>query len=358
MLSTQLILQGHVLDVIGDIPDEFFDCIITSPPYWGLRDYGLEPQIWDAVGGCEHEWGNELLTGEGYSSGSRKRWQHKQNRGDNPENWQKETSQGQFCSLCGAWRGSLGLEPTFQLYIQHLMRIMAECKRVLKKTGCCFVNMGDSYGGWQGKHHSWNDNKQTVEERGVAQHSKSHMPAKSLCQIPSRFSIAMTDAGWILRNEIIWYKRNCMPSSAKDRFTVNFEKVFFFVKNKKYWFKQQREGNNHYKTIAKVGQKRFGGNTAPGSATIRADRVIETVGRNKRCVWDVTTKPFKEAHFAVFPPELIEPMLSAGCPIDGWVLDPFAGAGTVGVVAKAQDKNFIGVELNPDYCEMADKRIG
>ncbi len=374
-MATQMILQGHVLDELGNIPDEFFNCVITSPPYWGLRDYGLEPMIWDAVDGCEHEWDTQDRIVESFS-GKGAGWLIGHEKGEkdakqisrkeHPEYWEKKNIGSSFCSLCGAWRGSLGLEPTFQLYIQHLMQIFKEVWRVLRKDGTCWVNIGDTYAGSGGcgsreyhkSGHTQFGKPYTRDEQYQAPKPiQDNVQSKSLCQIPSRFSIAMTDAGWILRNEIIWYKRNCMPSSAKDRFTVDFEKVFFFTKDKKYWFEQQREGNDTYKTVAKVGQKRFGGNTAPGQPTIREDRIIETVGRNKRCVWDITTQPFKGAHFAVFPNKLVEPMLSAGCPVDGWVLDPFAGSGTVGVVAKEQDKNFIGIELNPDYCKMADRRI-
>lgn len=320
-----MVLEGDALEVLRGLPCEFFDCMITSPPYWGLRDYGLEPLVWDGVEGCEHEWGDEHIHKTDLQAG-------------NPEfqrQWREQAS-GQsssaFCSLCGAWRGSLGLEPTFQLYISHLMQIFDEVKRVLKPGGTCWVVMGDSYAGsGKGIGTDRTKCKESYTDDNIAKTDwcKCKVQAKSLCQIPSRFAIAMTDAGWILRNEIIWWKRNCMPTSVKDRFTVDFEKVFFFVKQKKYWFEQQME------------------------PTITRDNGC----KNMRCVWDIPTKPFKDAHFAVFPLKLVEPMLSAGCPVDGWVLDPFAGAATVGVVAKAQDKNFIGIELNPEYIEMAERRI-
>ena len=300
-MTDQLMLQGSALEVLQGFDDEFFDCIITSPPYWGLRDYGVD--------------------------------------------------------------GQLGLEKTFQEYVEKLVAIFTECKRVLKPSGTCWVNLGDTYGGSgnaSGHTETTKNLGYTTSDMGASHGNQKSTRGmeKCLLQIPSRFAIAMSDAGWILRNEIIWYKRNAMPSSAKDRFTVDFEKLFFFTKNKKYWFEQQREGDNYYKTVAKVGTKRFGGSTSPGADTIREDRVIETTGRNKRTVWDIPTKPFKGAHFAVFPTTLVEPMLSAGCPFDGWVCDPFAGSGTAGVVCKEQDKNFIGIELNQEYCDMADKRIG
>ena len=173
----------------------------------------------------------------------------------------------------------------------------------------------------------------------------------------------MTNRGWILRNELIWFKSNCMPSSVKDRFTVDFEKIFFFVKNKKYWFEQQFESLsmaslkdfNARKTFRNKGSNNVYG--CPGEGRDRREFYNLELGRNKRCVWTINTKPFKEAHFAVFPPDLIETPIKAGCPKGGIVLDPFFGAGTTGVVAKQQGKNYIGIELNPDYIKIAEKRI-
>ncbi len=357
-----MIIEGYAQEVLPLLPSESVNCVITSPPYWGLRDYGLEPVVWDGDSECEHEWVDHVRKPQGGRGSKCANVGANKNDVANLRDHDTITS---FCSICGAWRGSLGLEPSFELYIEHLIQIFNEIKRVLRKDGTCWVNLGDSYSGsgkagknpdYQAKHTEFGK-PSTHKSRFGMPTTNCSMPAKSLCQIPSRFAIAMTDAGWILRNELIWYKRNCMPSSAKDRFTVDFEKIFFFTKSKKYWFEQQREGDNHYKTIAKVGQKRFGGNTSPGADTIREDRVIETFGRNKRCVWDITTKPFKGAHFAVFPRTLVEPMLSAGCPVGGWVVDPFAGVSTVGVVAEEQGKTFTGIEPNPDYCVMGEKRL-
>ncbi len=367
-MAMQVMVQGEALDVLRGVDDGFFDCLVTSPPYWGLRDYGLDPLIWDAVDGCEHEWETHHQSPKGGKNTPENPANTGADRHTQTLGFRNGGIDTDFCSLCGAWRGSLGLEPTFHLYIQHLIQIFDEVKRVLKPEGTCWVNLGDSYSG-SGRGLMGNgvpsDRKGAKQgtNRGttVGQFSKNQwsVKPKSLCQIPSRFAIAMTDAGWILRNEIIWYKRNCMPSSAKDRFTVDFEKLFFFTKSKKYWFEQQTEPAiqnqwGGHKAInlenSKDTDKQFGGLTR--------ERDMMPENRNKRCVWDITTKPFKDAHFAVFPPGLVEPMLSAGCPVDGWVCDPFAGAGTVGMVAKEQGKNFIGIELNPDYCKMADERIG
>jgi site-specific DNA-methyltransferase (cytosine-N4-specific) len=329
---TQQVLIGNCAEVLKTLPSESVDCVVTSPPYWGLRDYKTEPLIWDAVEGCEHEWGEEVrkvsinhgqcgstLTG-----------------GHNSWNCSGEVRTG-FCAKCGAWRGQLGLEPTPQLYIQHLVGIFDEVKRVLKDTGTCWVNLGDTYGG-------------------------TTKTDKSLAQIPSRFAIAMTDSGWILRNEIIWWKRNCMPSSVKDRFTVDFEKLFFFTKSKKYYFEQQLE------PVAECSIRRaeYGwncdraNNGVDGPQGIHVEkmgtRFVRPSGRNKRCVWDITTRPYKGAHFAVFPPELVETPIKAGCPPGGVVLDPFGGTGTTSEVARRLGRASIIIELNPEYLELVKER--
>ena len=294
------IIQGDCLDVLKTIPDESVDCVVTSPPYWALRDYGVV--------------------------------------------------------------GQLGLESTFQEYITKLCDIFDEVKRVLKKEGTCWVNIGDTYGGTGNKGNS-KDPKYKEGRNGQVKAINKSATQKSLCQIPSRFAIEMSNRGWILRNEIIWHKPNCMPSSVKDRFTVDFEKVFFFVKNKKYWFEQQLE-----KSIWFEKDKRAitGGITKSGKSITsegnqyqinKSGSFRKDGNRNKRCVWQIPTKPFKEAHFATYPETLIEPMIKAGCPENGIVLDPFFGAGTTGLVAKKQNKNFIGIELNPDYIKIAEARL-
>jgi len=219
--------QGDVLEVLSRIPSDMVDCVITSPPYWSLRDYQLEPQIWDGDKNCEHDFNIESLevpTGKGGN------WQQANNgpgltkgkdqtrfKGDckKANESQKITIQRGFCSLCGAWRGSLGLEPTFELYLQHLIQIFDEVKRVLKPTGTCFVNIGDSYA--NSSHPGGGD--PTIQKRnlgGVEYPKKplSGIQRKSLYAIPERFKIMMIDRGWICRNTIIWHKRNCLCGST------------------------------------------------------------------------------------------------------------------------------------------------
>ena len=289
-----VIIQGDSLTVLKTIPDESINCCVTSPPYWSLRDYGVD--------------------------------------------------------------GQLGLEKTFEEYITKLCDIFNEVKRVLRKDGTCWVNLGDSYGGNNSRGSNNGRAGYGNEREGVFNKAN----AKSLCLIPQRFAIEMVNRGWILRNTIIWHKPNCMPSSASDRFTVDFEYLFFFVKSKNYWFEQVFE---KYKTLPENRNTKTCGNKNSPYAQSQGDKAgIHAYGngeqgRNKRCVWTISTRPFPEAHFATFPEALIETPIQAGCPKDGVVLDCFSGAGTTAVVAKKQGKKYIGIEIKQEYIDMANKRI-
>ena len=236
------IIQGDALTILKQLPDEIVNCCVSSPPYWGLRDYGIEPIIWDGVDGCEHEWISEIKEKEEFRN-SGTGWLIGHNKGEKkakvisrneyPEYWEKKKIETQFCQTCGAWRGSLGLEPTFELYIKHLCDIFDEVKRVMRKDGTCWVNLGDTYnagrsGGWAGGKNGISRPEIAPNQSGV---NVKDIPSKSLCLIPQRFAIEMVNRGWRLRNTIIWHKPNCMPSSASDRFTVDFEYLFFFVKS-------------------------------------------------------------------------------------------------------------------------------
>ncbi|HDY87920.1 MAG TPA: site-specific DNA-methyltransferase, partial [bacterium] len=308
------IYSGSSLDILKTLPTESVDMCITSPPYWGLRDYVSD--------------------------------------------------------------GQLGLEPTLQEYINKLCYIFDEVKRVLKPEGTCWVNLGDTYGGANSRASFGGRARFGTKREGTYQKGQD----KSLCQVPSHFAIEMTNRGWILRNEIIWHKPNCMPTSVKDRFTVDFEKLFFFTKSKKYWFEKQFEPltessdvyyrkmlrkNKQYNTkkpylkntpyCSKHNQANLVSQTDPHRQEFDIKSMNHTLqkGRNKRCVWRIPTKPYKGAHFAAYPPDLIETPIKAGCPDGGIVLDPFMGSGTTGVVSKQQNKNYIGIELNEEYINIA-----
>jgi site-specific DNA-methyltransferase (adenine-specific) len=228
-----------------------------------------------------------------------------------------------------------------------------------------WVNIGDSYwGSGNGTNDNTNNpnNKQLYLKQNKA-NTKSNIKgyAKSLLGIPERLCIALTDKGWIRRNTVIWHKRNCLPSSVKDRFTNDFEYFYFFTKSPKYYFKQQFEpvkqqsiSRSKYKwncdrsSVQDVNGKHF---------EEMGERFVHPEGRNKRTVWKISTHSFKEAHFATFPERLIETPIDACCPMGGIVLDPFMGSGTVAKVAIRQGKAFIGIELNPEYIKIAEKRI-
>jgi len=293
---------GNCLEVLKILADESVDCIITSPPYWGLRSY-LPEEHPDKV---------------------------------------KE----------------IGLEPSLDLYIEHMLQITAELKRVLKKTGIMFWNHGDNYS--QGKYAESGWHRAEKGYYNIPHFKieyKLKVPQKCLVLQNFRAIIRMIDEqDWILRNIIIWHKPNHMPSSVKDRFTNAYEPVFMLVKNKEYWFdldavRVPQQIKNPTGHTGVRGDYR-GGNYP------KMPRQLHPLGKNPGDVWQIPTQPFPETHFATFSEKLVEPMIKAGCPpIDGIVLDPFMGSGTVGVVALRAGRRFIGIELNPEYVAMARKRL-
>lgn len=336
------------------MPDGFVDLVVTSPPYWGLRDYGVNPLVWDSVNGCVHEWGCDIKRKQSGGCG-------KTDIGYSKDDSLHFESKTNFCIKCNAWRGSLGLEPTYQLYIKHLMQLFDEARRVLKDGGSCWVDLGDSYtnnsipGGADptiGKRNIGNCNYTPTIVKGLK--------SKCLVGIPERFVIAMTDKGWIRRNTIIWYKPSCMPSSATDRFTVDFEYFYFFAKKPVYYFEQQFEalqGKDERCLAGSYGQDKSILQGESNAGVKRTKRYGDYNGRNKRCVWPINTEPFTGAHYSTFPPALIETPIKACCPKDGLVYDPFMGAGTTALVALRNNRNFIGSELSINNCVMANRRI-
>jgi len=236
----------------------------------------------------------------------------------------------------------IGSEKTPQQYVDSLSKVFDECFRVLKKEGSLWLNLGDKY------------------LKG------------SLLGMPWRVAIALQDKGWILRNDVIWHKPNAMPSSVKSRLTTDHEYLFFFTKNSSdYYFDQDsiREPHVTFSETSKMkgGRNHFGKNGGTpengkngGNSNLhdaRWDQAFHPQGRNKRTVWQVPLSKCKEAHFAVYPEKLISPCIMASCPPEGIVLDPFFGSGTTGLVAKQQGKHYLGIELNPEYIQIAQKRL-
>lgn len=325
------IYQGHALEVLKTFPDGMVDCVITSPPYYNLRSYKTIPMVWDAAPDCEHEWDDPIYTGQ---TSAQTKYQAA-----------KEAftqTAGQFCLKCNAWLGELGGEPTIELFVKHLCDIFDEINRILKPTGTCYVVINDTY-----------NNSNTVKS----------LPQKSMLNVPSRFAVEMVDRGWVQRNLIVWHKPNALPQSVTDRFTHDYESIYFFSKENKYYFKQQLEpytapinrwGGQHVKGD---GVSLWDLGTGQSTYTRPRDLRPNPDGRNMRTVMSVNTESFPGAHFAVFPKKLVRPLLRAGCPEDGVVLDCFIGSGTVAIVAFEERRKWIGIELNEEFVELANVRI-
>jgi len=298
------IIQGDALTRLKELPSESVDCCITSPPYFGLRDYGVEGQI--------------------------------------------------------------GLEESPEAYVSKLVEVFREVRRVLKDDGIMFLNLGDSYAG-SGKGGQSEEKRSENWQPQYGNKGKRYgLKPKDLIGIPWMVAFALRADGWYLRSDIIWHKPNCMPESCKDRPTKSHEYMFLLSKGKKYYYDAEAisedaintkmPGKNMRDTRETYGPQN-GGNSGLRDLKQRYKSGDWPTKRNKRTVWTVATKPYSEAHFATFPPALIEPCILAGCPEGGICLDPFFGAGTTGLVAKKLGRHFIGIELNEAYIGMAQKRI-
>jgi len=300
-----VIHQGDCLEVLKTLPDSSVHCCVTSPPYFGLRDYGVEGQI--------------------------------------------------------------GLEASPEAFVSRLVEVFREVRRVLRKDGTLWLNLGDTYNGLKVG--------STQENVGAKRHNTStfrkeldkSIKPKDLIGIPWRVAFALQSDGWYLRQDIIWAKPNPMPESVKDRCTKAHEYLFLLSKSERYYFDAEAIKEPASETSGYAKQRAKGVNTWKYNDT---DERIKQTGqriesstlgtpgtRNRRSVWTVSTRPYKGAHFATFPPKLIEPCILAGCPAGGVVLDPFFGAGTTGMVAMQHGRGYVGIELNPEYVELAKARI-
>jgi DNA modification methylase len=311
------ILRGDCRDVLKTLPDESVHCVVTSPPYFGLRDYGVEGQI--------------------------------------------------------------GIEPTPDEFVAAMVEVFREVRRVLRKDGTCWLNLGDSYANTGNAnptmHNSTLGKKPGEKGCHMPQPVKIIPPGlkpKDLIGIPWRVAFALQADGWYLRQDLIWAKPNPMPESVRDRCTKAHEYLFLLAKSERYYFDAEAIAEDAAPPGPTNPRASYGGRMPSElrgeagkqpSKIVRGGRdyflteVADPTKRNKRSVWTVATQPFKEAHFATFPPDLIEPCIKAGCPKDGTVLDPFGGAGTTGLVADRLGRQAILIELNPEYADMATRRI-
>lgn len=342
------VLCGNALDVLWDLPGESFHCCVTSPPYWGLRDYGVVGQI--------------------------------------------------------------GLERTPEEYVAKLVEVFREVRRVLRDDGTLWLVLGDSYSGnatgTNSQDASTLGGGKNTQREAFKRPDKlaAGLKPKDLVGIPWRVAFALQADGWWLRSDIIWAKPNPMPESMKDRPTRAHEYVFLLSKAKRYYYdhtairepavygdhprngvpgtivqapgqskqsgisRLRSEGNktpsgwdtgpgNHRSKVGRYPKKRGHARAHEGTLDEGTKRAQCSYGRNKRSVWTVATYPCPEAHFSTFPPDLIQPCILAGCPPKGIVFDPFFGVGTTGVVAKQEGRHYLGIELNPDYVKMARAQI-
>jgi DNA modification methylase len=347
------ILHGNCIDKIKELDDNSIDCVVSSPPYFGLRDYGTA-QWKGGNPNCSHAYGRN--TRGGLSDFQ------KNNKGSFGD---EAVKSGECCKLCGAKRidEQFGLEKTYQDYLANTVKVFETFKPKLKDTATIWWNVGDSYS--SGKRTSTtNQSLRGNKNYGVTRTPvQNGIKEKDLLMIPNRVAISLQDAGWYIRSEIIWYKPNPMPESVRDRPTSTHEKIWLITKSKKYYY----DADAIREPLAASSLNRLNqdiknqkGSTR-GNGGMKSNGNMKAVGnketKNKRNVWTVTTKPCKEAHFATFPKDLIEPCIKAGCPEGGLVLDPFGGSGTTGIVAAQNNRNAVLIELNQKYIDIAKKRI-
>lgn len=366
-MNTNKIYEGNNLDILKSFEDDSIDCCITSPPYYALRDYGTG----NWVGGdtnCDHV-ANPKAT---------KVFGNEEFNKNCPAREMTKTA-GYYktvCPKCGAVREDyqVGLEGTPEEYIERLVEIFREVRRVLKPDGTLWVNIGDTYyGSGGGRGTGYHDGRTDVLQscnKGFNDmgnvpkitNKRDDIKPKDLIGIPWMLAFALRADGWYLRQDIIWHKPNPMPESVKDRCTKSHEYIFLLTKSERYFFNHdaiQEDADplnaSRYNSAFNIGKEQE--NFRPNGASNTPGMKEYTGKRNKRDVWTIIPSHYKGAHFATFPEELVYPMIMAGCKKGGVVLDPFMGSGTVAVVAKRNKFQYVGCELNPEYVKMAQNRI-
>jgi DNA modification methylase len=312
---------GNVLDALKKISDNSVHCAITSPPYFGLRNYGTNAVIWDGEPDCEHSWDD--FERKGISGGTKSK--KVQIKGKDNFQIVPSSTQG-FCNKCGAWRGELGLEPTPDLYVKHLVDVFREVKRVLRDNAVFWLNLGDSYvanttGGLSEKPSRMTGGRATqVEATKRPNKTAIGLKPKNLIGIPWRVALALQADGWWLRSDCIWHKKNVMPSSVKDRPTTSHEYIFLLTKSAQYFYDadaiSEKLETPPHKPGNKMHEDKISGPNDRGGHSqweTSMDKVWGVSGRrNKRTVWTLNAQPFPGAHFAVFPEGLVVPCIKAG----------------------------------------------
>jgi len=349
------ILEGNCLDTLKQLPDQCVNTCITSPPYWGLRDYGTA--TW--IGGdpnCNHMRDSKVNPSGNTDTGHKAMFEKDNAVGD--AIYKSE------CPKCGAKRKDqqLGIEETPDQFVENLVNVFREVRRVLKDDGTVWLNLGDSYCGTGHKKDSIDPlisgGKARNGQKFALNNKIEGLKSKDLVGIPWKVAFALQADGWYLRQDIIWHKPNPMPESVKDRCTKSHEYIFLLSKNAHYYFDQEsiKEGTTTKdSTIRNRDETKL--NNTPGRTRMEGLKTNEYETKNKRSVWTVTTKPYSEAHFATYPHDLIIPCIKAGCPENGTVLDPFGGSGTTAQVAAQLNRNAILCELNPEYIKIANQRL-
>lgn len=403
-------LVGDCREVLKTLHSGSVQACITSPPYYGLRDYGLEPLVWGGDAGHTHEWGAALGLRTVAADMGSSALMHAHNK---PA---QVIDNGTACP-CGAWRGSLGLEPTPELFIEHLVEVFRQVRRVLRDDGCLWVNLGDSYAGSgkgptghngignqvvrQGftgkpsdKHdvNGWRGGSRAIDPRANGVGGQPGYKAKDLMLMPQRCALALQANGWYLRSMLPWLKRNSMPESVTDRPANAVEYWFLFTKRARYfWDADAVRQTLHPRTVAVAGTipaqrddhgqktnsvpgKHAQGNFGHGGNNSVFSNPAGRGFRNSDLFFQswqglllddedaplamiVNPSGLKEAHFATFPPKLVEPLVKASTKPGDTVLDPFGGSGTVGLVADRLGRGAVLIDLKPDYNAMASNRL-
>jgi DNA modification methylase len=354
------VLQGDCREILKTLEPESVHTVVTSPPYYGLRDYGTGAWAGGNDPACDHKVREENKIASSTLLGSKATTGH-----------QKEGFSG-FCRRCGAARfdKQIGLENTPAEYVATMVEVFREVWRVLRKDGTVWLNLGDTYSsaGFGGNPAESPFRKQATNAGSLLQSRRKvqDIKPKNLLGIPWRVAFALQADGYYLRSEIIWHKPNAMPESVSDRPTKAHETIFLLSKNERYYYdidairqpgvcssqEERLKRSGKYKAYLHWEDKKG----FRGAGGLGQDAKFNPAGSNKRSVWVVANQPYAGPHFATFPEKLIEPCILAGCPVGGVVLDPFGGSGTTGRVAVKHNRNAVLIELNPSYLQQIDKR--